>query len=138
LEATFDALNAQPARPLGTLTSEAILGYHATYPSLSVGDVVVVDGQAFAVEGWGYKPVALPVGARPAYTLGVTHAARVIAEASKNWRGPTLEAAQIQQLAFLLARDAGLRHAWSDVTSRENNRVTLEIQEGLDAARSEH
>jgi hypothetical protein len=56
LDECFAALN-WVWRPFGNLTEEGLARYHKTFPSLSVGDLVLVDGKAYAVEPTGFKVV---------------------------------------------------------------------------------
>jgi len=127
LDTVYDTLNLDSPQPLGTLTREAIVGYHRLNPSLSVGDVVVVDGIAWAVEGLGFKQVPTPKGIRAPLPFEPTPAARLIADCSHNWVGPAIPAVQVQKLAFLLSRDAALRHAWDDVLASEAKRLTADL-----------
>ncbi|NIN00470.1 MAG: hypothetical protein GTO24_21030 [candidate division Zixibacteria bacterium] len=54
-EATFHALNSPECPSLGTLTHERIKDYHTKYPSLSVGDVLVIGRNAYACETIGWR-----------------------------------------------------------------------------------
>ena len=54
---TFEGLNVDNAPPLGSLSSADLLRYHLSYPSLSVGDVVEIDGYKFACEPVGWKEI---------------------------------------------------------------------------------
>jgi len=127
LDAVFDTLNQDTPQPLGTLTREAILSYHRLNPSLSVGDVMVVDGIAWAVEGFGFKPVRTPKGIRAPLPFEPERAAMLIADCSRNWVGPAIPAVHVQKLAFLLSRDASLRHAWDDVLASEQKRLATDL-----------
>lgn len=59
LDCTFHALNVDNSPGFGTLTSAAILRYHLQYPSLSVGDVVEVNGYKYACEPTGWKAIGV-------------------------------------------------------------------------------
>lgn len=127
LDTVFDTLNIEGAQPLGTLTREAIASYHRLYPSLSVGDVVVVDGHAWAVESFGFKEVAMPRNLRQPLPFDPSLEAKVIADCSKNWAGPAIAPVAIQKLAFLLAHDAGLRRAWDILVAQEQQRLAADL-----------
>ena len=57
LDCTFHGLNVDESPGLGTLTSKDILHYHMEFPSLSVGDVVEVNGYKYACEPMGWKAI---------------------------------------------------------------------------------
>lgn len=59
LDTTFQALNQDNAPGFGTLTSGDLLRYHVTFPSLSVGDVVEVNGYKFACESVGWREIGV-------------------------------------------------------------------------------
>lgn len=127
LDATFEALNSPSPAPLGTLTVEAIASYHRLYPSLSLGDVVVVDGNAWTVASFGFDQVPLPMSVRPPLPFEPTREAKVIADCSKNWAGPAIAPVAIQKLAFLLTRDPGLRRAWDILVAQEQQRLAADL-----------
>ncbi|MCK5548164.1 MAG: hypothetical protein KAI64_04065, partial [Thermoplasmata archaeon] len=60
LEKVFAALNAPFFSPIGNLTEQDIKEYHREYPSLSVGDVVQINGQPYACEGVGWRKLERP------------------------------------------------------------------------------
>jgi len=56
LEQAYTALNINPNPPtFGTLATASILQYHLNFPSLSVGDIVEIDGVRYACEPFGWK-----------------------------------------------------------------------------------
>jgi hypothetical protein len=57
LDCVYRSLNIGTYHDLGTLTAEQIADYHTRFPSLSVGDVVWVNGYLFACEPFGWKAV---------------------------------------------------------------------------------
>lgn len=59
-EKVFAALNAPFFSPVGNLTEQDIKEYHREYPSLSVGDVVQINGQPYACEGTGWRKLERP------------------------------------------------------------------------------
>lgn len=62
-ERTYLMLNADAAMVYGTLTPELVIAYHQKFPSLSIGDVVLVFHpgswrcNAYMVAGMGFKQV---------------------------------------------------------------------------------
>jgi len=65
----FAALNRDGLSPLGSLDVARIAAYHQVYPSLSVGDIVEVDGQKYACQTVGWLPVATTKGG-PKFPMG--------------------------------------------------------------------
>jgi hypothetical protein len=63
LDRTFHALNIDPGYlpdpSYGSLTKFDIIRYHKRFPSLSVSDVVEVDGYKYACEPVGWKAIGL-------------------------------------------------------------------------------
>ena len=54
----FAALNSPISAPLGTLdVARAVAAYHKVYPSLSVGDIVEVDGKRYVCQTVGWLPL---------------------------------------------------------------------------------
>jgi hypothetical protein len=60
VEMIFVRLNEERYRGLGTLTVDQIRYYHTRFPSLSVGDVVEIDGQWFQIAPIGHGPIDPP------------------------------------------------------------------------------
>ena len=65
LEATFTALNAPEPNGIGNLTPAKIRVYHKVFPSLSVGDVVEIDGRRYACESLGWSEPIITRGVGP-------------------------------------------------------------------------
>lgn len=58
-EATFAQLNKPEPEGIGNLTPSKIAVYHKVFPSLSVGDVVEIDGiRRYAVQDIGFRKVS--------------------------------------------------------------------------------
>jgi len=60
LEYVFAQLNVDNAQGFGSLTREHIHNYHQHYPSLSVGDVVAIDNDWYAVASIGFEHMSGP------------------------------------------------------------------------------
>ena len=96
----FAALNAPAPAPVGTLDVPHILAYHQTYPSLSVGDIVEVDGKRYVCQTVGWLPLEtagpkFPMGrfvATPgALALGIDLQALLARHTSGDWGDLGLE-----------------------------------------------
>ena len=61
VEMVFVRLNEPEPRDLGTLTIEQVIHYHKRFPSLSVGDVVEIDGKWFQIAPVGHGPIDNPL-----------------------------------------------------------------------------
>lgn len=90
----FAALNCDTPAPAGTLDVARITAYHQVYPSLSVGDIVEVDGQKYVCQTVGWLPLEttgpkFPMGrfvATPgALALGVDIQALMARHAAGDW-----------------------------------------------------
>jgi hypothetical protein len=63
VEMVFVRLNEPTPRVLGTMTVEQIEHYHTKFPSLSVGDVVEIDGRFHQIAPVGHGPIDNPMWA---------------------------------------------------------------------------
>jgi hypothetical protein len=90
----FAALNSPGPVPVGTLDAVHIAAYHKVYPSLSVGDIVEVDGKRYVCQTAGWLPLEttgpkFPMGrfvATPgAFALGIDLQALLARHASGDW-----------------------------------------------------
>lgn len=72
----FAALNCDTPAPVGTLDRTRIKAYRKVFPSLSVGDIVEVDGQKYDCRDVGWLPTKVE---KPGPKFPILHLGRIVA-----------------------------------------------------------